>query len=261
VAIRGNISEQQLALADVTDNNVSISKHGLAPKAPNDATKFLNGSGAYSVPVGGSPGSFLGIAGYTAPPSSGWTWDNQTTGTTIDSTFGYEYMHAVAVAANQLTIRYRTAPATPYTVTACFIQDLAGLGSTTNPTNNGFGMYFRQSTTGKIVDIRITNVAGAQSIVTTKWASSVSVTAAYTSVGGSAYTSSRGINWVRITDNGTNLVFSLSIDGNHWRQFDSQLRGDFLTLSGGVTGPDQIGRGGYVNGGNVEIALVSWAIT
>lgn len=37
---------------DNTDLNVSITAHGLAPKAPNDATKYLDGTGAYSVPVG-----------------------------------------------------------------------------------------------------------------------------------------------------------------------------------------------------------------
>jgi hypothetical protein len=38
---------------DNTDLDVSTSAHGLAPKAPNDATKYLNGVGGYSVPAGG----------------------------------------------------------------------------------------------------------------------------------------------------------------------------------------------------------------
>lgn len=41
---------------DITTNNVSTTKHGLAPKAPNDATKYLDGTGAYSVPAGGGGG-------------------------------------------------------------------------------------------------------------------------------------------------------------------------------------------------------------
>ena len=52
-----NITESGLTLADVTTDDVSITKHGFAPKAPNDATKFLNGVGAYSVPAGGGGGS------------------------------------------------------------------------------------------------------------------------------------------------------------------------------------------------------------
>lgn len=44
-----------LSLTDVTTNDVSTSKHGFAPKAPNDATKYLDGTGAYSVPTSTVP--------------------------------------------------------------------------------------------------------------------------------------------------------------------------------------------------------------
>lgn len=50
----GTLAEAALALTDVTTDNVSTSAHGFAPKAPNDATKYLDGTGAYSVPTGGS---------------------------------------------------------------------------------------------------------------------------------------------------------------------------------------------------------------
>lgn len=42
-----------LAITDVTTNDVSTSMHGLAPKAPNDASKYLDGTGVWSVPAGG----------------------------------------------------------------------------------------------------------------------------------------------------------------------------------------------------------------
>ncbi len=47
-----SITEAMQVLADNTTNNVSTTKHGYAPKAPNDATKFLDGTGAYAVPAG-----------------------------------------------------------------------------------------------------------------------------------------------------------------------------------------------------------------
>ncbi len=43
----GAVTEAKQTLADNTTGNVSITKHGYAPKAPNDATKFLDGSGAF----------------------------------------------------------------------------------------------------------------------------------------------------------------------------------------------------------------------
>lgn len=47
------VTEANLTLSDVTTDDVSIAAHGFAPKAPNDATKFLNGLGAYAVPAAG----------------------------------------------------------------------------------------------------------------------------------------------------------------------------------------------------------------
>jgi hypothetical protein len=38
---------------DTTDLDVSVTAHGLVPKAPNDATQFLDGTGAWSVPASG----------------------------------------------------------------------------------------------------------------------------------------------------------------------------------------------------------------
>ncbi len=47
------LSDATITTSDITTNNVSITKHGFAPKAPNDATKYLDGTGAYTVPAGG----------------------------------------------------------------------------------------------------------------------------------------------------------------------------------------------------------------
>lgn len=57
----GQVVEADLNLTDVTTADVSTTKHGLAPKAPNDVTKFLNGTGAWSAPAGGGGGSGGGL--------------------------------------------------------------------------------------------------------------------------------------------------------------------------------------------------------
>src|SRR5690348_3046339 len=46
------VREAGLWLSDVTTGNVSTANHGFAPKLPNDATKYLDGTGAYSIPAG-----------------------------------------------------------------------------------------------------------------------------------------------------------------------------------------------------------------
>ena len=48
------IAEGALSLADVTTLDVSTSRHGFAPKAPNDTAKFLRGDGTWAEPAAGS---------------------------------------------------------------------------------------------------------------------------------------------------------------------------------------------------------------
>jgi hypothetical protein len=49
----GTVTEAKQVLADLTTNDVTSTKHGYVPKAPGDATKFLNGAAtpAWAVPA------------------------------------------------------------------------------------------------------------------------------------------------------------------------------------------------------------------
>jgi hypothetical protein len=53
------VREADLSLTDITTANASTTKHGLLPKLPNDATKFLDGTGAYSAVSGGDKVVFV----------------------------------------------------------------------------------------------------------------------------------------------------------------------------------------------------------
>lgn len=53
--VPAQVTEAGITLANNTTNDVSITKHGLAPILPNDATKFFNGLGGYTTP----PGTFV----------------------------------------------------------------------------------------------------------------------------------------------------------------------------------------------------------
>lgn len=48
MAYKGNVTESDLSLSDVTTADVSTSRHGLCPKAPNDTAKFLRGDGTWA---------------------------------------------------------------------------------------------------------------------------------------------------------------------------------------------------------------------
>ena len=51
------VTDANLSTSDITTNDVSITKHGFAPKAPNDTSKFLRGDGTWAS-VGASSGIF-----------------------------------------------------------------------------------------------------------------------------------------------------------------------------------------------------------
>lgn len=60
------VREADLSTSDVTTANVSTLKHGFAPKLPNDATKYLDGTGAYTVPAGGGGAGIAYVASIAA---------------------------------------------------------------------------------------------------------------------------------------------------------------------------------------------------
>lgn len=74
MATKADVAESDLNLADNTTANVSTAKHGLAPKAPNDATKYLDGTGAWSVPAGGGGGgASIDVQEFTTTGANTWT--------------------------------------------------------------------------------------------------------------------------------------------------------------------------------------------
>lgn len=56
----GSITEAQISLSDVTTDDVTTSRHGFVPKAPNDTTKFLRGDATWAV-VALSGAASLGV--------------------------------------------------------------------------------------------------------------------------------------------------------------------------------------------------------
>jgi hypothetical protein len=87
-------SDANLVTTDITTNNVSTSKHGFAPKAPNDSSQFLNGTGAWSVPSGGTSG--IPQPGGTAAAGVRVTWAQKGNGNN-DSTMAVVGQGAVAI--------------------------------------------------------------------------------------------------------------------------------------------------------------------
>lgn len=76
------VTEAALSLSDNTTANVSTSKHGLTPKLPNDATKYLDGTGGYTVPSGSASG--IPTDGWVS--SAGWSYSSADSPTFVIAT-------------------------------------------------------------------------------------------------------------------------------------------------------------------------------
>jgi len=60
------VKDSDLSLSNITTNDVSTSKHGFAPIAPNDASKFLDGTGVFSQPVPRAAGTSANLTAQSA---------------------------------------------------------------------------------------------------------------------------------------------------------------------------------------------------
>jgi hypothetical protein len=178
----------------------------------------------------------------TPPVSGDFSWVNQGAATS-DSTYGGLSILAPAAAGQDIKILKKAAPATPYTITACFLIN----GFRAN--YNGAGLCFRQSADGKLVLLYV-SPSEANTIKVAKWNSPTSYSAEYTGV--PAQYDLHPV-WLRITDNGTNRICSFSTDGYYWYQVHSVGRTDFLTA-------DEVGFcADAVNATYpVRITLLSW---
>lgn len=158
--------------------------------------------------------------GMTLPVDGDFAWVNQG-GAAITATGGALYLKAPTAAGENLRIRVKTAPATPYTITAAFLLNHM------NQNYSGGGLLFRQSSDGKIHTFSFHATPGLSSL---KWSSATASVAYYV---GPLFTT-RHLWWLQISDDGTNRIVRQSADGLNWIMFGTIGRTDYLTA-------DQVG--------------------
>lgn len=153
-----------------------------------------------------------------------WSWDNQGTGTAAVSN-GSLQLTALAAAGNNMKSIIQTAPATPWEFTALVYRASRG-GNFTNA-----GLIAMESSTGKRMIIGL-NFNSGEIVQVDKYtnANTFGVTAATESGAriGKAY--------LRVVDNGTNLIWYYSQDGIAWIQLYSEARTAYM-----AGGPNRIG--------------------
>lgn len=178
----------------------------------------------------------------TTPVDGDFAWVNQG-GASIIAVKGMIYLSIPASATQQYRIRKKAAPATPYSITAMLIPDQPYSAV------QGWALIWRQSSDGKLITFGCQIQANPSDFTyfIQKWTNEATFSATYTSKTLFGHLP----RFLRIADDGTNRVCSLSQDGQNWFQAHSVGRTDFLTAN-------EVGFAGNTNAGALGITLASW---
>lgn len=204
---------------------------------PNSGLALERYSGSVWVPWGP-------IWPFTAPVNGDFSWVNQGSAA-VDTTQGGIILTDPAEASTNLRGRVKTAPATPYVITTAFLPTLFNVG--------GVGLWWRDSGSGKITIFQIDR--GTSGVRAALYDFNSATSFSGTVVAAFDYPS-MGLCWLRIADNGTNKIASISVDGYTWIPFSTRTRTTFMT-------PNQVGF--YVNNADnnwtIGMALLHWKET
>ena len=152
-------------------------------------------------------------------------WVNQGS-STIATTNGGIFLSMPSTAGVNAVIRKKSAPSTPYTITA---HVLPLLSPASIPV---CGLCFRESSSGKIHMFNLYNIVTGSGynagLGSSKYTSATAFSADYTSLNPFPMPANSGV-FLRIEDDGTNRKTHYSTDGRNFRQFTTVGRTDFLT--------------------------------
>jgi hypothetical protein len=165
------------------------------------------------------------VYGYecTMPLTSEFSWVNQGSAT-VDGTYGgiYLYTPAPGSSGSNFRIQATAVPlSAPYTYTAFF----SPLAPTGNFCNIGIGFY--ETLTTKLQTIQVVYNAGPQLTVLNY---SAPTGGSGTGVYSANWTFAASQIWFRAENDGTNLIYSVSIDGAHWLEVYSAAVASYFTL-------------------------------
>lgn len=246
--------------AEANDGNASAGAAVVLVGSRATAERFLQSpeSGEFRSPSGSDGGTFYGpyMCILTALEQSSWTWVNQGS-FAFSETAGTVHITGSAAAGTNIRGRFKSAPSTPYTIEMGVIQMF--YAATSGPAQLQFlGLAFRESGTGEITVLVFSNfsIATAQALSTIAAANYNSATSFNASLGERFLPGGMPTHtWIRMTDNGTNLIFEWSNDRVNWFQIASIGRTSFM-----AGGPDQVGWIATDQGGSQTFAgsIISW---
>jgi hypothetical protein len=187
------------------------------------------------------------------PIAANYAWINQG-GATEDTTYGFPYLAVPSSATgNNLRIRKKAQPATPYLITVAFQMLFRAIDFT------DAGIVFRESATGKLEVVRLASAAASVSLMLTTASGPTALVSNVFTIGIQGSGGFGGIFWLRIGNNNTNLSYEYSENGLYWTKFGpDRAKATYFT-----SGPDEVGY--FCNASNAGVghtaSFYSWAET
>jgi hypothetical protein len=223
------VKDSDLSTSDITTNDVSASKHGFAPKLPDDATKYLDGTGAFSAPFGSGSSGFPYL--FVAPPSSGWSWQNQNVAgctNTVDTSNNQIILTSDGVG-DGLAAYVRNTIAATFTITAVFTHAHGGLNDGSHYSESG--LIVTDGTKSIIFGPIVYN--GSLYLAGYKWTNSTTPSAAVSGFAnpGMVLPWTTGFLFVRIVETASARKYYISDNFRTWTLVSSTSNTDFLTTS------------------------------
>lgn len=232
-------------------DNVLTTSLASIPSSRKEGIINLLTDSIYEARDTGSVWEYWGPVSKLVPPINGdFSWVNQLSAT-VTTTYGGVFLNCPGTTSGQnMVIRKKTAPSTPYTIEVMILPSLFA------KTDLGYGILFRESGTSKLVSLffQTYNTAPSLQMFIGKHNNDTS----YNSNGTTAVNLGEFPRWLRMGNDGTNISFDFSPDGRNWWNFYTVAKNDFFT-----TGPDEVGFFAYPSNNStpnypVTFNLIHW---
>lgn len=208
-----------VAITGASGSNVTEGTYAGRPGSPTDGDVYLvtdapallhRDSGAWS--------TWFGSQHCTPFTGSGFTWTNQGSAT-VTALGPYSVLNVPQVAGTNLRVYKKSAGGTPYTITAALVPTCL------NDSANGLGLCFRESGSGKLETFGLHTDGSASYLAVFDWTDATTFSASVIL----SLVPTRQVMYLRMTDDGTNRVYSYSMDGQTYNLFTTVPRTTFLT--------------------------------
>jgi hypothetical protein len=240
---------------DIIFENASPAPDRLAIGTTGQVLTVVSGLPAWAASSGSAApfNNMLSPTTITAPSIGSLTWGNQGTSTAANNAGGALYMQAqIGGGASNIRHLYKAAPSTPWTFVVGFVP-----GPGFDSGGNQCGITMRLAASGKIISFWCGcngSASDALQIAVDKYTNYTTFSAAYLS-----FVNAYGgypVIWQQVTNDGTNFTWSLSIDGQNWKQFLTEAVTNYFAST-----PDQIGFGvnGFSSTFPTDAVIVHWS--